>query len=83
MAQLATANTPSFGEGSISNEDRLGNTHQAATTLPAFGSVTQSRNSNVSGITTDVAETTFTGDRFTLKVTREDGSFIYTGYGYR
>ena len=68
------ANTPSFGEGSISNEDRLGNTRQAATTLPAFGSVTQSRNSNVSGITTDVAETTFTGDRFTLKVTREDGS---------
>ena len=64
----------SFGEDVVSNQDRLDNTRQAATSLPAFGSVTQSRNADVSGITTDAAETTFTGDRFTLTVTREDGS---------
>lgn len=66
---------------------------QAATTFPAFGSVTQSSNSMDSSgstgctgsscsqapghlISTDTASTTFTGDRFTLTVTRENDSPI-------
>ncbi|MCY4003203.1 MAG: hypothetical protein OXF33_05820 [Rhodospirillales bacterium] len=48
--------------------------HQAATATPAFGSVTQSSNVNVSGITTDAAQVTVSGERITLRVRRRDGS---------
>lgn len=47
---------------------------QAATSLPAFGSVTQSANSHgVSGISTDRASTSIVGDVFTLRVSRQAG----------
>ena len=47
----------------------------AATTLPAFGSVTQSATRDgVSGIATDRASTTFDGDNLTLRVDRQSGS---------
>ena len=48
--------------------------HQAATATPAFGSVTQSSNVNVSGVTTDAAQVTVSGERITLRVRRRDGS---------
>ena len=81
--------TPAFGQGAVNEQSRQGSMEQAATTFPAFGSVTQSSNSmdssvsagctgsscsNAPGhlISTDTASTTFTGDRFTLTVTRED-----------
>ena len=48
---------------------------QVATSLPAFGSVTQSVNRDGgSGITTDRASTTFDGDTFTLRVDRQSGT---------
>ena len=48
---------------------------QVASTLPAFGSVTQSARSNgVSQVTTDHATTTFDGESFTLRVDRQDGT---------
>ena len=48
---------------------------QVATSLPAFGSVTQSVNrEGGSGISTDRASTTFDGDTFTLRVERQSGT---------
>ena len=48
---------------------------KVATSLPAFGSVTQSVNRDgVSGITSDRASTTFDGDTFTLRVNRRSGA---------
>ena len=49
-------------------------TSQAARSVPAFGSVTQSSNRGVSGVTTDAASTTFDGTNVNLTVNREDGS---------
>ena len=47
---------------------------RAATTLPAFGSVTQSENSHgVSGVSTDRASTSIVGDVFTLRISRQPG----------
>ena len=83
--------TPAFGQGTVDKQSRQGSMEQAATTFPAFGSVTQSSNSMDSGgsadctgspcsdtpghlVSTDTASTTFTGDRFTLTVTRENDS---------
>ncbi len=51
-------------------------TSQAARSVPAFGSVTQSSNHGVSGVTTDAASTTFDGTNVSLTVTREDGSSL-------
>ena len=45
----------------------------AAATLPSFGSVTQSSNSDASGMTTDTASVAFDGDRLTLTIARRDG----------
>ncbi len=42
--------------------------------MPAFGSVTQTSNVNVSGATTDAAQVTISRDRATLRVRRRDGS---------
>ena len=48
---------------------------RAATSQPAFGSVTQSVNSDgVSGISSDRASTTFDVDTFTLRVDRQSGA---------
>ena len=83
--------TPPFGQGTVDEQSRQGSMEQAATTFPAFGSVTQSSNSMDSSgstgctgsscsqapghlISTDTASTMFTGDRFTLTVTRENDS---------
>ena len=87
----AITSPPPFGQGTVNEQSRQGSMQQAATTLPAFGSVTQSSNSTGSSvsddctgpscsgipghlISTDTASTTFTGDRFTLTVRREDDS---------
>ena len=53
---------------------------QVATSLPAFGSVTQSVNRDgVTGISSDRASTTFDGDTFTLRVVRQSGAdFVVT-----
>ena len=48
---------------------------QVATSLPAFGSVTQSVNRDgVTGISSDRASTTFDSDTFTLRVVRQSGT---------
>ena len=54
----------------------LGAAQRAATSLPRFGSVTQSHARNVAGVTTDAAEVTLDteNERGILTVTREDGS---------
>ena len=49
---------------------------RAATSLPQFGSVTQSSNRGVSGITSDAASTAFDGSNLALTVTRENGSVL-------
>ena len=49
-------------------------TERAATATPAFGSVTQSSNVNVSGVSTDAAQVTVTSNRITLRMRRRDGS---------
>ncbi len=46
----------------------------AARSLPRFGSVTQSSNREVSGITDDAASTAFDGNDVTLTINRRDGS---------
>ena len=46
----------------------------AATARPAFGSVTQSSSVSVSGVTTDAAQVTRSGDTDTLRVRRRNGS---------
>ncbi len=45
---------------------------QAATATPAFGSVTQSSNVNIAGVTTDAAQVTRQGSTFHLKVLHRD-----------
>jgi len=47
---------------------------RVASSLPQFGSVTQSSNQGDSGITADVASTTFDGRNVLLTVARQDGS---------
>ena len=48
---------------------------QAANSLPAFGSVTQSASrSGASGVSLDRASTTFDGDNFTITVDRQGGN---------
>ena len=47
---------------------------QAATNLPAFGSVTQSSNRGVAGVTDDAASASFDGRNVSLTVRRKDGS---------
>ncbi len=47
---------------------------RVASSLPRFGSVTQSTNRGVSGVTTDAASTTFDGRNVSLAVARQDGS---------
>ncbi len=49
---------------------------EAATSLPRFGSITQSSNHGVSGITSDAASTTFDGSGLAVTVTRQDGSSL-------
>ncbi len=51
----------------------------AASSLPRFGSVTQSTNRNVAGVTTDAAEATFDGDNLTVRIAREDESRLTFG----
>ena len=51
---------------------------EAASSLPAFGSVTQSANrSGVSGVSTDRASTEFDGDNFAVRIDRRSGSDLY------
>ena len=51
---------------------------QAGSSLPSFGSVTQSANrSGVSGVSTDRASTEFDGETFVLKVDRQSGTDIH------
>lgn len=47
---------------------------RVADSLPRFGSVTQSSNRGVSGISTDAASTTFNGRDLTVTISRQDGS---------
>ena len=49
---------------------------QAATNLPAFGSVTQSSNGGLAGVTRDAAWTTFDGSNVGVTIRRADGSSI-------
>ena len=49
---------------------------RAATSLPNFGSVTQSSNRGVSGITTDAASASFDGNNLQVTVRRQDGSSL-------
>ncbi len=51
-------------------------TMAAATSIPAFGSVTQSSNRNASDVTTDAASASFDGTDLQLTVRRQDGSSI-------
>ena len=51
----------------------LGGARRAAVARPAFGSVTQSSNTNIAGVTSDAAQVTFQGDTFFITVEREDG----------
>ena len=51
---------------------------QAVSSLPAFGSVTQSANRDgVSGVSTDRASTEFDGETFVLEVDRQSGTDIH------
>ena len=51
---------------------------QAGSSLPAFGSVTQSANrSGASGVSTDRASTEFDGETFVLKVDRQSGTDLH------
>ena len=55
----------------------IGAAERTASSLPAFGSVTQSSNAgSVSGITTDAVSTTFDGRTMGVTVLREDGSSV-------
>ena len=54
----------------------LSGARRAAVAQPAFGSVTQSSNTNIAGVTTDAAQVTFEGDDFFLSVRRQDGSTL-------
>ena len=47
---------------------------RAATSLPRFGSVTQSSNRNAAGVSTDAATASFDGHNLAFAVTRGDGS---------
>ena len=49
---------------------------RAAASLPNFGSVTQSSNKGVSGITTDAASASFDGSNLRVTVHRQDGSTL-------
>jgi hypothetical protein len=59
-----------FTADPATTHDALGN---AATARPAFGSVTQSSSVNVSGVSTDAAQVTRSGDTYTLRVRRQNG----------
>ena len=51
---------------------------QAGSSLPSFGSVTQSANRDgVSGVSTDRASTEFDGETFVLKVDRQSGADLH------
>ena len=51
---------------------------QAGSSLPAYGSVTQSANRDgVSGVSTDRASTEFDGETFVLKVDRQSGTDLH------
>lgn len=52
----------------------LTSANNVSTSLPRFGSVTQSSNSGVGNITTDAAQTTFDGRNINITVTREDNT---------
>ena len=53
----------------------------AATSLPRFGSVTQSTSHNVAGISTDAASTRFDGRNLILTVARQDASRLVLSTG--
>ena len=67
MASVDTA----FGSDPSSTADAAAD---AATARPAFGSVTQSSNVNVSGVSTDAAQVTLQGETVHIRVRRQDGS---------
>ena len=52
-----------------------------STSLPNFGSVTQSSNKGVGNITTDAAQTTFDGRNISISVTREDNTSFTVNSG--
>ena len=54
----------------------LSGARRAAVAQPAFGSVTQSSNTNIAGVTTDAAQVRFEGNTFFLTVRRQDGSTL-------
>ena len=54
----------------------LNSARRAAVAQPAFGSVTQSSNTNIAGVTTDAAQVRFEGNTFFLSVRRQDGSTL-------
>lgn len=77
VTSLPPADTPTFNQtlAADPSANRRAVT-QAATSLPAFGSVTQSTSHNVAGVSTDAASTTFDEQRLTLRVQRADGSTL-------
>ncbi len=54
----------------------LNSAKRAAVARPAFGSVTQSSNTNIAGVTTDAAKVRFEGNTFFLTIRRQDGSTL-------
>ncbi len=77
VTSLPPANTPTFNETLAADPtaNRSAVT-RAATSLPAFGSVTQSTSHNVAGISSDAASTTFDGQRLILRIQRDDASAL-------
>ena len=80
-SMMPTTSAPQVPSADVQNalaDSTLAAAARVASSLPAFGSVTQSANrSGVTQVTTDHAITTFDGESFTLKVERLDGSSIH------
>ena len=75
------AETPAVSVDAVQNANpasTISTGVEAASSLPAFGSVTQSANrSGVSGVSTDRASTEFDGDNFAVRIDRRSGSHLY------
>ena len=73
------AETPDVSVADVQNTaSTVSAASQAGSSLPAFGSVTQSANrSGASGVSTDRASTEFDGETFVLKVDRQNGKDLH------
>lgn len=74
---MATSGPQTSISGSIATADPVKNEGAAravSNAAPRFGSVTQSSNTDGSGVTTDRASASYDGSRLTVTVSRQDGS---------